>query len=77
MKLVTAVPSVDLDSRPDGGSDGSVSAPSPVAVRSPYERRVDLVVDVLSRNSKTSAADATRLAVLVLHAIDHVPENVR
>lgn len=53
------------------------AAPAMIAVQSPYERRVALVADVLTRNSVTSAAEATRLAVRVLHAIDHIPETVR
>ncbi len=77
MPFATAVPSAILDSRRYAGWDGGGSAPSPVVARSPYENRVDLVADVLTRGSVTSAAEARRLAIQVLHAIDHIPENVR
>ena len=42
-----------------------------------YERRVKLVQEVLSEHVKINANDARRLAVHVLGALDHVPEQVR
>jgi hypothetical protein len=66
-----------LDANRYGGWDDGVGAPGPVTVESPYEHRVKLVSDVLTRNSLTSASEATRLAIQVLHALDHVPEKVR
>ncbi len=66
------------DSRRYAGWNGGVSAPSPmVVVDSPYEHRVKLVSEVLTRNSLTSASEARRLAIDVLQAIDHIPEKVR
>ncbi|WP_433505414.1 DUF6307 family protein [Pseudonocardia halophobica] len=44
---------------------------------SPYERRVELVTDVLVANSPLAKEAAGELAVLVLHALDHIPERVR
>ncbi|HZZ49624.1 MAG TPA: DUF6307 family protein [Pseudonocardia sp.] len=48
-----------------------------VASLSPYERRVQMVVDTIQRNEKLSDKSANSLAVAVLHAIDHIPERVR
>jgi hypothetical protein len=45
--------------------------------RSPYERRVQLVTDALIANSPLTEEPARELAVLVLHALDHIPERVR
>lgn len=59
------------------GWEGGVSPPSPAVVESPYEHRVKLVTDVLTRNSLTGAAEARRLAIDVLRALDHIPEKVR
>ncbi len=42
-----------------------------------YDRRVQLVRDVLKENSKLGEKAATELAKQVLHAIDHIPEKVR
>jgi hypothetical protein len=73
MESATATP----DSRRYAGWEGGVSTPSPAAVESPYDHRVKLVSEVLTRNSLTSAAEARRLAIDVLQAIDHIPEKVR
>ena len=54
-----------------------VSAPARAAVTTPYEQRVKLVIDVLTRNSITSVGEASRLAVQVLAALDHIPERIR
>lgn len=75
MTFATAVPSAVLDSRRNAGWDGGGSAPAAVATRSPYEHRVDLVTDVLTRSSVTGTEEARRLAIQVLHAIDHIPEH--
>jgi hypothetical protein len=42
-----------------------------------YDRRVALVAQALTTNSKVKGDAATALAVHVLHALDHIPENVR
>ncbi|MGH3761352.1 DUF6307 family protein [Actinophytocola sp.] len=42
-----------------------------------YQKRVQFVQDVLLRNSKLGDKDAHRLAVEVVHAIDHIPEERR
>jgi hypothetical protein len=44
---------------------------------SAYERRVKLVADTLTRHSKLTGPAANQLAVHVLHALDHIPENMR
>ncbi|GEL22940.1 hypothetical protein PSU4_18940 [Pseudonocardia sulfidoxydans NBRC 16205] len=46
-------------------------------VRTPYERRVDLVTEVVTTYSPLPKAAADELAVLILHALDHIPEKVR
>lgn len=45
--------------------------------RTPYERRVDLVTAVVTDHSSLKKDEAVDLAVQILHAIDHIPENVR
>ena len=42
-----------------------------------YEHRVEMVRSVLEQNSKLGAKKSAEVAVLVLHAIDHIPETVR
>jgi hypothetical protein len=42
-----------------------------------YEKRVQFVKDVLTKNSKLTDKAAHRLAVQVVHAIDHIPEERR
>lgn len=44
---------------------------------SPYERRVKLVADTLTQHAKLTGPAANELAIHVLHALDHMPENVR
>lgn len=44
---------------------------------SAYERRVRLVAETLTRHTKLSGPAADKLAVHVLHALDHMPEHVR
>lgn len=76
MESATATPTATPDSRRHAGWDG-VGTPAPTVVASPYEHRLRLVSEVLTRNSLTGAAEARRLAILVLHALDHIPENIR
>jgi uncharacterized protein DUF6307 len=42
-----------------------------------YEKRVQHVQDVLTKNSKLTEKAAHSLAVEVVHAIDHIPEEHR
>lgn len=42
-----------------------------------YDQRVKLVHDVLTANAKLDSKTASELAVLVLHAVDSIPEKVR
>ena len=46
-------------------------------VRTPYEKRVALVADVIRDNSKVGGKAAGELAVHILHALDSVPEKMR
>lgn len=48
-----------------------------VDTRTPYERRVELVTAVVTANSPLPNGAAGELAVLILHALDHIPESVR
>ncbi|MEU7813300.1 DUF6307 family protein [Pseudonocardia sp. NPDC049154] len=45
--------------------------------QTPYERRVELVTDAVAANSPLTRAAAGELAVLILNALDHIPERVR
>ena len=47
------------------------------AIRSPYENRVKLVQDTLTTYSALDHEAAGKLAVQVLHTLDHIPEKVR
>ena len=47
------------------------------AIRSPYENRVKLVQDTLTKYSALDHEAAGKLAVQVLHTLDHIPEKVR
>ena len=42
-----------------------------------YDQRIRLVANVLTQHSTTTEKEALQLAVHVLSAIDHIPENVR
>jgi hypothetical protein len=42
-----------------------------------YDRRVKLVANALTQNSKLTDEAATELAKHVLDALDHIPEKVR
>lgn len=46
-------------------------------VRTPYERRVQLVQDTITSRSKLKDDAAKELAVHVLHALDSIPERMR
>ena len=50
---------------------------SSTLLRSPYDRRVDLVKDTITANSKLGDKAAAELAVHVLHALSSIPEKVR
>jgi hypothetical protein len=50
---------------------------SPTILRSPYDRRVDLVKDAITANSKLGDDAAGKLAVHVLEALNSIPEKVR
>lgn len=50
---------------------------SPTLLRSPYDKRVDLVKDTIKAHSKLGDAAATELAVHVLQALNSIPEKVR
>ena len=45
--------------------------------RSPYEKRLKIVQETLTKYSSLDDAAAGELAVHVLHALDSVPEKVR
>ena len=49
---------------------------NPVYV-SPYERRVQLVADVLKGQSKLTDKECHTLAVQILHTLDTIPEKIR
>ena len=42
-----------------------------------YDQRVKLVRDIMTANAKLDDKTASKLAVLVLHAVDSIPEKVR
>jgi hypothetical protein len=44
---------------------------------SPYQRRLQMVVDTIQRHEKLSDKSAAELAVRVLHTLDHIPERIR
>ncbi|WP_181779958.1 DUF6307 family protein [Pseudonocardia pini] len=45
--------------------------------QTPYERRVELVTEVVTANSTIKESAAVALAVQILSALDHIPERVR
>lgn len=49
----------------------------PTRIRSPYDRRVELVKDTIRGNSKLDEKAAGELAVHVLHVLNSIPERVR
>ena len=42
-----------------------------------YEQRVVVVQNVVRHNTRLGKKTSADLAVLVLHALDHIPEKVR
>ena len=48
-----------------------------IKFRSPYDKRLQLVVDTIQQHEKLSDQATSELAVHVLHALDHIPERVR
>ena len=50
---------------------------SPSTIRSPYDRRVELVKDTISAHSKLGDKAAGELAVHVLQVLNSIPEQVR
>ncbi|MGK2882240.1 MAG: DUF6307 family protein [Mycobacterium sp.] len=46
-------------------------------IHTPYERRVELVHDVITTHSKLNKKAADELAVHILHALNSIPEKVR
>lgn len=42
-----------------------------------YDQRVKLVHDIVAAHTKLDSKAASEIAVLVLHAIDSIPEKVR
>ncbi|WP_194853223.1 DUF6307 family protein [Nocardia sp. SYP-A9097] len=48
-----------------------------MAMKTPYEQRVNRVRDVLRTYSELDDKTATDLAVHVLHALDTIPEKIR
>jgi Family of unknown function (DUF6307) len=61
--------------RPEQEKEAKMTS-KPVYV-SPYERRVQLVANVLKGQSKLSAKECHALAVQVLHTLDTIPEKIR
>ncbi|WP_370945457.1 DUF6307 family protein [Amycolatopsis sp. cg5] len=47
------------------------------AYQSRYDRRVSLVQELVSSNTKLKDKEARALAVKMIHALDTVPESVR
>lgn len=50
---------------------------SPTLIRTPYDRRVELVADTIKSHSKLGDKAAAELAVHVLHALNSIPEKIR
>lgn len=50
---------------------------TPTQIRSPYDRRVELVTETISGQSKLGDKAAGELAVHVLHVLNSIPERVR
>lgn len=44
---------------------------------SAYDRRVNLTTDAIRQHSEMDEETATKLAIHVLHALDHIPEKIR
>jgi hypothetical protein len=50
---------------------------TPVRAQSQYDRRLALVVSVIVDKTPMAHDDAVPLAVSILHAVDHIPEQAR
>ncbi|MCB0950009.1 MAG: hypothetical protein KDB44_12165 [Mycobacterium sp.] len=50
---------------------------TPTQIRSPYDRRVELVTETIRGHSKLGDKAAGELAVHVLHVLNSIPERVR
>ena len=50
---------------------------APTLIRTPYERRVELVKDTIRGHSTLGDEAAAELAVHVLHVLNSIPEKVR
>ena len=50
---------------------------TPTLIRTPYDRRVELVKDTIMANSQLDDDVAWALAVQVLHALNSIPEKIR
>lgn len=50
---------------------------APSQIRSPYDRRVELVKETIRDHSKLGDKAAGELAVHVLHVLNSIPERVR
>lgn len=50
---------------------------APTTFRTPYEKRVELVKQVILTNATLDDDSAGKLAVKVLHALDSIPEKIR
>jgi Family of unknown function (DUF6307) len=50
---------------------------TPTLIRTPYDRRVELVKDTIMANSQLDDDVAWALAVHVLHALNSIPEKIR
>jgi hypothetical protein len=53
------------------------SKPRFISGRSPYERRLDLVVDVLGTNTELDPSVTRGLAIQILRAVDGIAEILR
>jgi Family of unknown function (DUF6307) len=56
--------------------EGHIMA-SPTMHRTPYDLRVQLVEDVITKHSKIGDKAAGELAVQILFALNSIPEKVR
>lgn len=50
---------------------------SPIQVRAPYIKRLELVQETIKTHSKLGDKAAADLAVHVLHALNSIPEQMR
>jgi Family of unknown function (DUF6307) len=50
---------------------------APTTLRTPYDRRIELVKDTITAHSKLGDKAANELAVHVLHALNSIPEKMR